>query len=223
MTNTKKRNTKIISFEGIIGAGKTTTINIVKKELETRGYSVIVIYENVDEWVSDGILQKFYENQERYCFQFQTKVILDKVQIYNNVHQKYFGNVDYIIMERSFMSDFIFANMLHSDKKMDDLEYKYYQQLYYYSLNYSIPSEFINPNIVYLQLNPKIALSRVKQRGRDGESSISYSYEKKLHLLHNHYFLKNKKLIKNHKVMIWDSRKNIKNNKHISNILSLIL
>lgn len=205
-------NTKIVCFEGIIGAGKSTTIEYCLKELLNKGYSVHIIKENVDEWVEDGILQKFYENPKRYAYHFQTKAFIDKVKNFKQAFDMYFGKVNFIIAERSLISDYIFATLLYMDEMMDDMEFKHYKDWYNF-LKHNIPSEYNNAITIYLKLNVNIALERIKRRNRDGEDKISYEYEKNLAMLHDKYFDSAK--------IVWDSSKNIHDN--IDELIELII
>lgn len=204
--------TKIISFEGIIGAGKSTTIEYCTNELVKKGFTVYTVKENVDEWVKDGILQKFYDDPKRYAYHFQTKAFIDKVQSIKNAYDNYFGNVDFIITERSLVSDYIFAKLLHNDKYMDDMEFKHYEDWYEF-WKYLLPNyEYIT---VYLKLNTNIALDRIKKRGRDGENHITCEYETKLMNMHDEYF--------NNAKIVWDSTKNIHEKHNVDELVNLLL
>jgi len=204
--------TKIISFEGIIGAGKSTTIEYCTNELVKKGFTVYTVKENVDEWVKDGILQKFYDDPKRYAYHFQTKAFIDKVQSIKNAYDNYFGNVDFIITERSLVSDYIFAKLLYNDKYMDDMEFKHYEDWYEF-WKYLLPNyEYIT---VYLKLNTNIALDRIKKRGRDGENHITCEYETKLMNMHDEYFDNAK--------IVWDSTKNIHEKNNVDELVNLLL
>lgn len=197
------KQTNIIKVEGIIGAGKTTTIKYIAGELIARGYSVYIINECVDEWLEDGLLQKFYNDPKRYAYHFQTKAFVDKVKKFRRAFNKYYGKVDFIITERSLLSDYIFAELLHNDGMIDDMEFKHYND--WYRMWYSIvPEEFQYGLTVYLRVEPSIALQRVEERSRSGENNIKYEYERDLHTLHDDYFN-----IKNKYNLVWNSSKNI--------------
>lgn len=197
-------NTRIISFEGIIGAGKSTTIELTKKYLCDKGYSVYIVKENVDNWVNDGILQAFYDDPKRYSYHFQTKVFSDKVRKYIKVYKKYYNKVDYILTERSLLSDNIFARLLHKLGNMSDMEIKHYNE-WYQLWTTMVPEVFINSKIVYLKLTPEVAIQRIKLRNRESEDKITYEYQEQLMNFHDLEF-SNKK-----DVIIWDASLNIHN------------
>lgn len=207
-------STKIISFEGIIGAGKSTTIKYISEYLLKLGYSVYVINENIDEWVSDGILQKFYENPKRYSYHFQTKVFMDKVKTFCDAYNKYWNKVDFIITERSLVSDFIFASILHNDGMMDDMEFKHYNQ-WYNMWKTMIPNEFLNCFTIYIKVDCTTAMQRVTERSRSGENNISEEYQSKLINLHDKYF--------NSSIIVWNGTKNIHDEYNVTELIKLIL
>lgn len=175
---------KIVSVEGNIGAGKTTILNKMQKE--NTDTSIVFIREPVDMWESfkdnDGntIISKFYENPEKYSFQFQvmaftTRLFLLKDTIEKNPNAKIF------ICERSLEADKeIFANMLHNDKLMDDISFKIYKQYFQDSLNplYKLSG------IIYINTSPVTSFERIAIRNREGESNITMTYLEKCHNAH---------------------------------------
>jgi len=214
-TNNSK-NTQIIVFEGIIGAGKSTTIDYVSNYLRNiLGYSVYVVKENVDEWVKDGILELFYGDSKRYSYHFQTKVFMDKVMGFRKVYEEYYNKVDFIICERSLISDYIFASILKSEGNMTDMEFKHYNQWYNMWKEF-VPKQFQNYKNVYLKIDVNTAMQRIKQRNRDGETSITYNYQSHLEELHNQYFDNNNNII-------WDSSRDISDVSNIDELCHQII
>lgn len=184
MSQTK---TRIVKFEGIIGAGKSTAIKYLAAEMRQRGYTVYVVDESVEGWVEDGILQKFYEDPKRYSYHFQTKCFLDKVNKFMKAYEEYYGKVDFIFTERSMVSDYIFASLLHADKMMDEMEFKHYQEWYNFWKKL-VPKPFQDGTTVYLKLRPLTAMKRIQMRNRDGEDHIKIEYETRLNDMHDGYF-----------------------------------
>ncbi len=211
----RTKPTKFADLEGIIGAGKTTTINAVKDELMSRGFKVHIIKENVDEWVADGILQKFYEDPCRYAYHFQTKVFSDKVRTYIEEFEQYYGKVDYILTERSLRSDYIFASLLHTQGNMTEMEFKHYNQ-WYNMWSKMIPEEFSESLTVYIQITPELANERISQRNRDGESGITLEYQRGLHELHE-------KMFSNENNLLWDGSKDIYNKEIVEKLTDNII
>ena len=118
-------NPKIISIEGNIGSGKSTIVHNLEKKLE-HNKKYVFLREPVDIWqtIKDTygktILEKFYEDQEKYAFAFQvmayaTRSAILQEAIRNNPDCKY------ILCERSLEADNqIFAKMLNDDNNYED-------------------------------------------------------------------------------------------------------
>ena len=57
-------NKKFIIIDGVIGAGKTTVISLIEKQIKKDGnLKVKAIYEPVKLWNDTGVLQYFYKDQ----------------------------------------------------------------------------------------------------------------------------------------------------------------
>ena len=77
---------QIISVEGSIGSGKSTLLKRLKDILKESN-NIIFLQEPVDEWetIKDKngitILQKFYEDQEKYSFAFQMMAYISRLSL----------------------------------------------------------------------------------------------------------------------------------------------
>ena len=77
---------KIVSIEGNIGSGKSTLLDNLRHYYKDN-VRVIFLKEPVDEWekIKDTnghtMLQKFYENQEKYSFSFQMMAYISRLKI----------------------------------------------------------------------------------------------------------------------------------------------
>lgn len=179
---------KIISVEGNIGAGKTTILDKMQKE--NINQTIVFIREPVDLWeeVKDSenvtILSKFYENPDKYSFQFQimaftTRLRLLKQTIAENPQAKLF------ICERSLEADKeIFATMLYEDNHMDEISYNIYKQCFHDALE----DKYKLSGIIYLNTNPVTSFERIVKRNREGESNITMTYLEKCHRAHEVWF-----------------------------------
>ena len=73
----------IYSIEGNIGSGKSTLIDILRKENKLK--NVVYLEEPVKVWETitnkEGvtILEKFYKNQEKYSFSFQMMAYISRL------------------------------------------------------------------------------------------------------------------------------------------------
>ena len=182
----------IISIEGNIGAGKTTIIENLQKKL-AHNKEIIFLREPVDVWdtIRDNnnvtILEKFYENSEKYAFCFQvmafaTRSTNIKTAIKNNPDCKY------IICERSLEADNnIFAKMLKDDGKIEDIEYKVYEHFYH-----NCRDEVKVDGVIYIDSSPSVCLERINKRKRDGEGGIPLDYLENCKKYHDVWLVENK-------------------------------
>lgn len=174
----------IISIEGNIGSGKSTLVSILYK-LYKDNSDYCFLQEPVDIWdtIKDEggvtILQRFYEDTERFAFQFQMMAYISRLSILRDSLKKHHK---YIISERCVYTDAnVFAKMLYDDKKITLIEYTIYRKWF---------DEFITdipqPKIVYVKTTPETAYERVIKRGRLGET-IPIEYLRKCNEYHDNW------------------------------------
>lgn len=182
--------TMIISIEGNIGSGKSTLVSALENHFKDSLY-IGFLQEPVDIWntIKDEngitILEKFYENNEKYAFQFQMMAYISRLSIIKKALKN--ENYKYIITERSLYTDSnIFAKMLYDDKKISEIEYTIYKMWF---------DEFISDipitKIVYVKAEPTISCERVIKRNRLGEN-IPLSYLEKCHHYHEEWLSSSK-------------------------------
>lgn len=166
----------IISVEGNIGSGKSTLISYLKEYYKNND-SVLFLKEPVDEWVTikdaNGItiLQKFYQDQEKYAFSFQmmayiSRLALLKKSINDNPNTKVF------ITERCLYTDkYVFAKMLYENNKIEDVNYAIYQNWFN-----TFAEEYPISCLIYIHATPTVCKNRINIRNRIGEDEISLEY-----------------------------------------------
>jgi deoxyadenosine/deoxycytidine kinase len=120
------KDTKYLSLEGVISAGKTTTLEELTKELKRLGKTYGIVNEPLDIWMKNGLLKTFYSDTSRYGYLFQTKAFHDRVMACEEAHKKYHGKVDYVILERSVYTDSIFMEQLYTSGQISQLEWDCY-------------------------------------------------------------------------------------------------
>jgi deoxyadenosine/deoxycytidine kinase len=173
---------KVISIEGNIGSGKTTLFEKLKKDI--RDPNVVFLREPVDIWnhiknrENENILTKYYDDQEKYAFAFQTLILQTRSQLFQDIMRN--SNIKLIICERSIQADKdIFAKMLYNESKMDDILYSTY--IYFYN-QMKIPLS----GVLYINTDAFECKNRVHIRNRTGET-MPLSYLKKCETYYEHW------------------------------------
>jgi deoxyadenosine/deoxycytidine kinase len=166
----------IIAIEGNIGAGKTTIFDKLKERLANR-VEVVFMPEPVDIWESivdtkgETVLAKFYRDPVKYAFSFQVMAYSTRLAMLRKTIRENPG-CSTIICERSLEADRnIFAKMLRSSGKMEEVEFQIYEMLYH-----DTAAEFPLDRVVYIDAEPSKCLERIGKRARNGESSIPLDY-----------------------------------------------
>ena len=175
---------KIFSLEGNIGSGKSTLLAKLQ-EYFSNNSNIIFLQEPVEEWESikdvngNTMIQKFYENQEKYSFSFQMMAYISRLALLKKTVKE---NPDCIIItERSLYTDrLVFAKMLFDDKKIEDVNYSIYLKWFDH-----FADDFPLEGIIYLKTDPTICYQRVQKRSRAGEEVIPLEYLEKCSYYHN--------------------------------------
>jgi deoxyadenosine/deoxycytidine kinase len=174
---------KIFTIEGNIGSGKSTLIDYLKNS----NLHFIFIPEPVDLWneIKDStgttILEKYYQEPERYAFSFQMMAYITRLSVINKAVKAAPEN-SVIIMERSIYTDrHIFAKMLYDSKKILEIEYSIYLRWFNELSTIKIDG------IIYVKALPETCIERICQRNRTGESAISLEYIKDCHKYHEEW------------------------------------
>jgi deoxyadenosine/deoxycytidine kinase len=165
----------LISIEGNIGAGKSTIINqLIKENLDPQ---IIILQEPVDMWESvkhegETMLQKFYNDQDKYAFAFQIMAFTTRLKlIQDTINQN--PDAKIILCERSLEADReIFAKMLNKDGVIEPILYQIYE-MYFQD---SVDTMYQLSGMIYLNTPPDVCSKRIVKRNRDGESNIPLSY-----------------------------------------------
>jgi deoxyadenosine/deoxycytidine kinase len=207
-----RQNTQIISIEGNIGSGKSTLVNYLTNEYKNNT-NILFLQEPVDIWneIQDEegitILEKFYNDTNKYAFQFQMMAYISRLSILKKCLKQ---NYKYIITERCLYTDAnVFAKMLFDDKKISKIEYTIYKKWFDEFINEISISKFI-----YIKTNPEIAYQRIISRNRIGEK-ISLEYLIKCNEYHENWI--SSLITNNNSVLIIDG------NNNFNNILSISL
>lgn len=158
--------TKLISFSGIDGAGKSTQINLIKKYLLERGYECEVFRfasENFREYLDSLIIEGVQITNSDY----HLATALDIFQQFEDLKKKINSN-DWIIFDRYSWCRLAVAKMYGVDNV--ELLKKIYSIFPKVDLNF------------HMSIDPNIAFSRIVKRGEDDENldelqDFSFSYQ----------------------------------------------
>jgi deoxyadenosine/deoxycytidine kinase len=174
----------IISIDGNIGSGKSTLFNNLKEYYRDND-NIIFFEEPIEEWMNlvddenNSMLQKFYNDKNRYSFSFQIMVF---ITIFSKLRKLVNENPNKIIItERSLLtSKFVFAEMLYQNGHLEKTEYLIFEKLVNEFIE-EIPVDYI----IYLKSDPELCYNRIQERNRSGENNIDIFYLINLELYHN--------------------------------------
>lgn len=163
----------IITLDGNIGAGKSTLLEALRAVP-----NVTVIPEPVGDWMQmknsagESLLSLFYKDTSRWCYTFQNCALLTRLLETQKVMKQWNPKQGILITERSVLTDrYVFAEMLHNQGKLDDLEWNLYLK-WYNNFAADLPIR----GIIHLTTDTATSQERIIKRGRSGEESIPLSY-----------------------------------------------
>lgn len=171
-----------IYIEGNIGTGKTTFLDLIS----TLYPQDSVVYEPVDQWIetkdsdNTNILDKFYNDQNRWAFTFQMNSFISRIKSINEVPK-----TKITFIERSVFTDKIcFAKNCYENGKMTKIEYDIYDNWHSWLCEkFDVKPKYF----IYLRTTPEISEERIKKRSRKEESDIPIGYLRQLHNLHEEW------------------------------------
>ena len=199
----------LLSLEGNIGSGKSTLLKYLEEN--NKNQKIIFLKEPVDEWeqivdkTGKTMLQKFYENQEKYSFPFQMMAFISRLAILKKTMEE--NEHCLIISERSLYTDkYVFAKMLYESGKIEDVNYKIYTTWFDTFVN-----DYPVHKIIYVNTEPEICHERIMKRCRTGEQGIPLDYLKECHQYHREMFsiVKEEQLIINGNVDIYENKEKL--------------
>ena len=166
-----------IVVEGNIGSGKST---FLKKCLTLKDFTVLL--EPVDKWTlvagKHNLLKLMYDFCKDYLFIFQ---VFTNFTLFQNhlLHVE----TKFKIQERSILSaKYVFLILTEVRSMLTSIQLDVLFDII--SSQEKLTSIDL---LVYIKTPPTICLNRIRDRNRDGESSISFKYLKQLHDLHEEW------------------------------------
>lgn len=165
---------ELVYVEGIIGAGKSTYCKEVGQRLN---------YRVVEEPVGDNpYLKLFYDDPRRYAYEMQVYLLHRRIGLQQLAAAEalYSPNFDGAMIDRSLFGDRVFENLHYEDGNISELQHHAYDVA-----TRSMQLMVYPPTtLVYLDVEPEVALERIKRRSRSCESSVGIDY---LHRLADGY------------------------------------
>jgi deoxyadenosine/deoxycytidine kinase len=181
-----------VSLEGTIGAGKSRFLGCLQERLaKNHAVTVAVVDEPVSAWCETtddqgkSVLSYFYEDTARYSFLFQINALMTRYSATAEAnddmrHLMCDSRADIpsadgnprshvLLSERTVVTDReVFAKMLHSDGKMNGIEYCVYKKTYD-TLAARRPECVDVDGVIYIHTSPVEAKERITHRNRPGE------------------------------------------------------
>lgn len=156
-----KKTNYLVGIAGNIGVGKTTLTRNLAERLNWTPY-----YESV---IDNPYLDDFYTDMRRWSFNLQIYFLAHRFR-----SQKEIADSNRpAIQDRTIYEDVeIFAKSLYEQGYMNERDHRTYRDLFR-DMVYFLPKPDL---IVYLKASVKVLMSRIKQRGRDFEKTISPDY-----------------------------------------------
>ena len=168
---------RIYSIEGNIGAGKTTILKILEKSFK----DIAFVEEPISKWQNIGnenLLEKFYENPERWCFSFEFYSMLTKIEALIKVAS---CDKSIILIERSLLSNKIFIDISKKMDKLNNMEYNILLKTWDFYIQNIYPQL---SGIIYLNTPVDVCVNRIIERNRNEECSVDKNY---LNILHDKF------------------------------------
>jgi deoxyadenosine/deoxycytidine kinase len=177
----------LFTIEGCIGSGKSTFIDILKREFKHfNGIPIVYIPEPVEEWESivsvdnQNMIQLFYADQTKYAFSFQMMAYISRLSYLKKAMRDYPNCI--LISERSLLADYnVFAKMLYSNGSISQENYQIYKKWF---------DEFLKDipitGYIYMKTETDVCFERCNKRARKGES-ITLDYLEQCNELHENW------------------------------------
>jgi deoxyadenosine/deoxycytidine kinase len=163
---------KYVVLAGNIGAGKTTLVELMCKQLGWRPY-----FEPVTE---NPYLVDFYKDMASWAFHSQVFFLTHRVRS----HRALMDDPYSVVQDRSLYEDAeVFARNLHRQGHISARDWQTYQGLYQTFTTLLPPPDLV----VYLRASVPTLRRRIAQRGRGFEAGISDEYLEQLNSLYEEW------------------------------------
>lgn len=152
-----------VTFEGNIGAGKTTLATKIAEDFNAKTV--------LERFADNPFLPKFYKDQNRYAFSLEMSFLADRYKQLSDDLAQFDLFKDFIVADYHIFKSFIFAKITLAED-----ESRLYRNLFDI-----IYKEMPKPDLyIYLYQNSERLLQNIKKRGRNYEQEIPASYLNKI-------------------------------------------
>ena len=155
----------VLWVEGIIGAGKSTLAQKLAGVLDFRAF-----HEPVD----PDYLNKFYKDPKGEAFNFQLRQMQERIKIHKLAQEEANWGRDYkgAILDRGLPGDRVFAKMHVRYGNISDDQWVTYESIFEDAIGHINPPALL----MFLDVQPDVAMERVKNRNRGAESGMTIEY-----------------------------------------------
>jgi len=163
----------VLFVDGMIGGGKTTCLTKIKEKYP----QLTVIFEPVERWMSSGLLENFYNDPKKYCFQLQSFIMDSFV---DELEKAFKDNVNFILMERGHLAAYTIFSYIHwKNGILTDEEYKMMEEKHFIYDRDLRQRGYVLDHI-YLNTPIEVAMERIAIRNRGNEKeSITVEYQER--------------------------------------------
>jgi len=161
---------RYIVVEGALGAGKSSLVELLCRELSARA-----VLEQVED---NPFLANFYNDMRGFAFQTQIYFLLTRYRQQESLNQ---GD----LFTQTVISDYLFArDRIFAYLNLDENEINLYEKIYSL-LHPRVPRPDL---VIYLQASTDRLMERIRLRGKHYEKGIEREYIDELNKAYNHFF-----------------------------------
>lgn len=159
-----RENPTLISFEALIGAGKSTLCTSIHRVVEK--------YNTKSTWypepIINDLLNLFYTDKKKYAFSFQSIIIRERVHVLLDAWNFVKTSGGFATIDRSRYGDFSFALMHLKNGNISPDEFAVYTKLVGDTSGRYKHGD-VNHHVVYLDCTPEKCRERIIKRGNQEE------------------------------------------------------
>ena len=200
-------------LEGNIGAGKSTFLKMLKKELS---YLTIGL-EPKNNWYEEiggnSLLSQFYQKPKRWAYTLETLTLFSRVNQHKTEQEQ--KNPFHVIERSIYSGNYCFAKNCYENGFLTEIEWKTYQKWFSFVATdiCQLPHGFI-----YLRVDPTKCHERAKLRNRSSEKLMTIGYLKQIHQHHENFLIEKNDILADLftvPVLILDAHADFEHNKTV--------